>query len=129
MSRGVRTAVVGLGWVGVHRHLPALAADPAFDVVGVIDRHPGRAQAVAARLGLRRHHAAERLTDVPWLEEVEAFTIATAPMSHAALIREALSLGRHVLTEKPFVLDPADGEALVALARERGRVLAIVHNF
>jgi predicted dehydrogenase len=129
MSGRLRIAVVGLGWVGVHRHLPAAAADPAFDVVGVIDRHPGRAESVARSAGLRRHHAGERLGEVPWLDEIEAFTIATAPASHAALIREALSLGRHVLTEKPFVLDPADGPALVALARERGRVLAIVHNF
>jgi predicted dehydrogenase len=115
--------------VGEHRHLPAMLADPAFELVGVIDRHAGRAQALAARLGLRRHHAGARLAEIPWLDEIEAFTIATSPASHAALIREALSLGRHVLTEKPFVMDLAEGEALVALARERGRVLAVVHNF
>ena len=122
-------ATVGLGWVGVHRHLPALLADAAFDLVGVVDRRSDRARAVAERLGLERHHAGERLSDIPWLGEVEAFTVATSPASHGALIREALTLGRHVLTEKPFVLDPNEGEALVQLARERGRTLAIVHNF
>lgn len=129
MSARLRTAAVGLGWVGVHRHLPAMLADPAFELVGVVDRHQGRAQAQAQRSGLRHHYTGERLADIPWLDEIDAFTIATSPTSHAALIREALTLGRHVLTEKPFVMDPAEGEALVALARERGRVLAVVHNF
>lgn len=129
MVSPLRIAAIGLGWVGVHRHLPALRANKAFDLVGVVDRHGERARAVAERLGLRRHHAGERLADIPWLEEVEAFTVATNPASHAALIREALELGRHVLTEKPFVMHPREGEQLVALARERKRVLAIVHNF
>jgi scyllo-inositol 2-dehydrogenase (NADP+) len=125
----VRIAAVGLGWVSLHRHLPAMRRDAAFDVVGAVDRRAGHAQAVAARLGLRRHHAGERLADVPWLGEIDAVAIATAPQAHADLIREALQLGKHVLTEKPFVMTPAEGEALVALAREKRRVLAIVHNF
>lgn len=125
----VRVAVVGLGWVSLHRHLPVMRGSAAFDVVGVIDRQPGRAELVAERLGLCRRHAGAQLSDVPWLDEVEAFVVGTSPLSHAALIREALSLGRHVLTEKPFVIEVAEAERLVALAEEKRRVLAIVHNF
>ena len=86
----LRTAAVGLGWVSQNRHLPAMQRNPAFDVVGVVDRHPDRAREVAARAGLRRHHAGERLAEVPWLAEVEAFVIGAAPASHGTLIREAL---------------------------------------
>jgi len=125
----VRVAAVGLGWVTLQRHLPAMRREPALEVVGVVDRRPALAQAVARRLGLRHHHAGDRLGAIPWLDEVDAFTIGTSPESHAALIREALSLGRDVLSEKPFVMAPAEGEALVALAREKRRVLGIVHNF
>ena len=128
MSSRLRTAVVGLGWVGTHRHVRAIRADKRFQLVGVVDRHAERARAAAEHLGVR-HHVGDRLADIPWLDEVDAFTIATSPMSHAQLIRDALVLDRHVLTEKPFVLEPSEGEALVALARERRRILAIVHNF
>lgn len=69
MVSPLRIAAIGLGWVGVHRHLPALRANKAFDLVGVVDRHGERARAVAERLGLRRHHAGDRLADIPWLEE------------------------------------------------------------
>ena len=129
MAARLRAAAVGLGWVSLHRHLPVMLRDAAFDVVGVIDRRAGHAAAVASQLGVRRHRAAERLSEVPWLDEIDAVVIGAAPTAHAPLIREALSLGKHVLTEKPFVMTPAEGEALVALARERRRILAVVHNF
>jgi len=103
--------------------------DPAYEIVGVVDRRPGHACAVATRLGLARHHEGARLAEIPWLDEIDAFTIGTSPTAHAGLIFEALSLGRHVLTEKPFVVHPHEGEALVSLALERRLVLAIVHNF
>ncbi len=125
----LRVAAVGLGWVTLHRHLPAMRRSADFEVVGVVDRHPGRARAVAERHRLPRHHEGERLAQIPWLAEVEAFTIGAGPAAHAGLIREALELGRHVLTEKPFVLDPAEGAELAELARARGKVLAVVHNF
>src|SRR5207248_3827176 len=37
--------------------------------------------------------------------------------------------GKHVLTEKPFTMTLDEGEELAALARDRGLVLAVVHNF
>lgn len=129
MPKSLRVAAVGLGWVTLHRHLPALRRIAGVQVVGVVDRQPGRAAALAGRLGIARHHEGASLRAIPWLDEVEAFSIGTAPMSHASLVREALELGRHVITEKPFVMHPSDGEALVALAAAKRRTLAIVHNF
>lgn len=100
-----------------------------IEVVGLVDPRPGRAAALARRLGIRRHHEGSSLVDIPWLEEVEAFSIGTAPAAHADLIREALERDRHVITEKPFVTRLAEGQALVALAQARRRTLGIVHNF
>jgi scyllo-inositol 2-dehydrogenase (NADP+) len=125
----LRVAAIGLGWVSLHRHLPVMRRDAAFEIIGVIDRRPGHAAEVAQRLGLRNYHAGARLGEVPWLGEVDAIIVGAGPEAHAALIDEALSLGRHVLTEKPFVMTPAEGERLVALARDRQLVLAVVHNF
>lgn len=125
----LRVAAVGLGWVSLNRHLPVMRRNSAFELVGVIDRRPGHADAVARRLGLRRHFAGTSLHEVPWLDEVEAFVIGTSPVAHASLIRQALTLGRHVLTEKPFVMEPDEAAQLVDLARSKGLVLAVVHNF
>ncbi len=113
----------------LHRHLPALRRTLGIEVVGLVDRRPGHAKSFARRLGIAHHHEGDSLRAIPWLGEIDAFSIGTAPASHAALIHEGLELGRHVITEKPFAMHPAEGEALVALARERRRTLAVVHNF
>lgn len=125
----VRVAAVGLGWVCQNRHLPALDRSKRFEVVGVIDRRADRARDVAKDRGYRRHACADTLAQVDWLDEVDAITISTAPMSHHALASEALARGKHVLTEKPFAMDPAQGSDLVERARAAQRKLAIVHNF
>jgi predicted dehydrogenase len=128
-NRPVRTAAIGLGWVTLNRHLPAMRHEPGIEIVGVVDRRPDHAAAVAHGLRIPRSHAGDRLAAIPWLDEVEAFVIGTDPRSHEGLIREALELGRHVLTEKPFVMRIAEAEDLVRLARAKQRTLAIVHNF
>jgi len=100
-----------------------------FEVVGVIDRSPGRAREVMRRRGYRHFAETDVLSTVDWLKDVDVITVATAPMSHYSVIQQALELGKHVLTEKPFTMKVEEGEELVELARSRGLCLAIVHNF
>ena len=119
-------AVVGAGWVSTHRHLPVLAADPRFRIVGVVDRQEARAVRTARDFGLARWAHGEALGDVNWLDEVRAVTIATAPESHAPLMREARDAGIHVLTEKPFTLAMSDAQDAAAPS---DTVVAVMHNF
>ena len=125
----IRIAAVGLGWVCQNRHLPVMDRSDRFDVVGVIDRRPGHAQSIARARRYRHHACTASLADIDWLGEVDAITIATAPMAHHALAAEALALGKHVLTEKPFAMTVAEGADLIARAKTADRQLAIVHNF
>lgn len=126
---GLKIAAVGLGWVAQNRHLPVMGRSARFDVVGVVDRAPGRAKNIAERRGYRRHSTAASLSEVDWLDEVDAITVATAPMAHFALISEALARGKHVLTEKPFTMAPDEGATLLEMATASKQCLAIVHNF
>ncbi len=125
----LRVAEVGLGWVGLHRHLPAMSSHGGFEVVGLVDRHPGTAEREAARRGCRRSYCGDDVSKVPWLDEVDAIVVATTPFTHHQVIRAALECGKHVLTEKPFAMTVEQGEDLVATAARRQRQLAVVHNF
>lgn len=100
-----------------------------YEVVGVIDKSPGRARSVAQQRGYAHFAETDSLSDVEWLRDVDAVTVATAPMGHYAVVKQALQLGKHVLTEKPFAMTVAEGEELVQLAQANHRRLAIVHNF
>lgn len=120
---------MGLGWVALHRHLPVMARASDYEVVGVIDKALGRAKSVAQQRGYSYSAETGNLSEVEWLHDVDAVTVATAPMAHYSLIKQALQLGKHVLTEKPFAMKVAEGEELVTLARANHRCLNIVHNF
>jgi predicted dehydrogenase len=76
MASRIRVAAVGLGWVALNRHLPVMDRSPYFEVVGVIDRQQGRAEAVAKQRGYRRSSCAATLDEISWLDEVDAMTVA-----------------------------------------------------
>jgi predicted dehydrogenase len=62
-----------------------------------------------------------------WSSDVDAVAIATPAPSHFAIARDALLAGKDVFVEKPMVLSVEEGKQLVALARERRRVLMVGH--
>lgn len=61
-------------------------------------------------------------------ENVEVVDIATHPPNRPPIIKAALLAGRHVLSQKPFVLDLDVGEQLVELADKQGVRLAVNQN-
>jgi predicted dehydrogenase len=61
-------------------------------------------------------------------DDVDVVDIALHPKPRAAAIEAALNAGKHVLSQKPFVLDLDVGERLVELAAKRGRKLAVNQN-
>ena len=97
--------------------------------MGLIDRDEGRLKAARKGDGGLKRALTSKLSEVPWLDEFDALTVGSSPFSHYALVKEALQLGKHVLTEKPFTMTVAEGQELTDLAEARGLILAIVHNF
>lgn len=54
--------------------------------------------------------------------------IATHPSERIALIEACLRAGKHVLSQKPFVLDLKTGHRLARMAKDRGVLLAVNQN-
>lgn len=61
-------------------------------------------------------------------DDVEVVDIATHPEQRVPIIRAALDARKHVLSQKPFVVDLDLGARLIALAHRRGCKLAVNHN-
>ncbi len=62
------------------------------------------------------------------IESLEVVDIATHPEVRAALIEDALHADKHVLSQKPYVLDLETGRRLADLADEQGVLLAVNQN-
>ncbi|OLC16882.1 MAG: hypothetical protein AUH29_03970 [Candidatus Rokubacteria bacterium 13_1_40CM_69_27] len=123
----LRGAIVGLGNVAVHAHLPGWLQRSDVEIVAATDTLPTRRAAAEALLpGARWHDSAAELMARGDLDFVD---ICTPPSSHAGLIRTALQRGLHVLCEKPLVCSVDELAALARLAAARDRVLHTVHNW
>lgn len=116
-----------IGMVGLNfgRHvIDELLKPPAhgFIEIGAIsDLDRVRAQAIADRIGVKVLPNLDAVLADPSLEAVGLFT---APVGRAALIRQSIRAGKHVMTTKPFELDP---DAALGVLREAGRLGRVIH--
>jgi len=67
------------------------------------------------------------LNDVLARDSIQGLVIATPAETHYTIAREGLLAGKHVYVEKPLVLDENEGQELIALAKERNRILMVGH--
>jgi predicted dehydrogenase len=118
--RRVGTAIIGCGNIASF-YFGTLGRHPALRVIGVMDRDEERAAKYAQYYAVERFPTLESvLSD----SRVELIINLTNPRSHYAISKACLQAGKHVYSEKPLAMTLEDGEALVALAREKGLVLA-----
>jgi predicted dehydrogenase len=123
----LKGAFIGFGNVARLGHLPGWLAREDVEIVAAADvRAEGRAEMARALPGARWYGSAQEMLASERLDFVD---VCTPPAFHAAEIRRALEKGLHVLCEKPLVLASEELEDLAALARDRDRVLATVHNW
>jgi len=119
----VNVALFGYGLAGANFHAPLVALDSRFRLTRVVT---SRRDEVA-----RDYPQATVSTDadsVVAASDIDLVVIATPNKTHAPLARAALLAGKHVVVDKPFVPEPAEGGALITLAKERGRMLTVFHN-
>ncbi|WP_164104652.1 Gfo/Idh/MocA family protein [Candidatus Laterigemmans baculatus] len=119
--------IVLVGCGGIARHHLEAYRDAGLSVTGLVDVNLAAATALRDRFYpdaqvFQNHHDALRATDA------EVFDVATHPQVRPSIIRDCLRARRHVLSQKPFVLDLDVGQQLVELADEMGVYLAVNQN-
>lgn len=67
------------------------------------------------------------LKDVLRDENIKGVVIATPAVRHYQMVKESLLNDKDVFVEKPLALDVREGQELVDIAKERGRVLMVGH--
>jgi predicted dehydrogenase len=122
----MKAVLIGAGAIA-REHLAALQAVPGVEVAGLCDLSPAMAEVTAEQFRVPRWFTDHR----EMLREVrpELVHVTTPPSSHARLATDALEAGAHVLVEKPITHELAELEALLALAKEKGRLLVEDHNY
>ena len=116
--------VVGTGF-GVLTHLRALRA-AGLEARALVGRDPEKTRARAEMFGVPE--GLTSLEDALALPGVDAVAIATPPHSHCEIALAAIAAGKHVVCEKPFARDLAEGEKMLEAARASGKVHVLGHE-
>ena len=120
MTGRLRVGVIGVGSIGTH-HARIYNELPGVELMGVSDVDRDRAREVAQRFKTSTY------PQHTLLDSVDAVSIAVPTRHHADVAQEAIDDGVNVLVEKPFVINPERGQALLKAADEAGVVVQIGH--
>lgn len=125
MTVGPAVALIGCGGISA-AHLTAYrAAD--LDVAVLCDRTLEKARRRRDEFypGAAITDSVDEVLEDPAIEIVD---IATHVAGRISLVEQALRAGKHVLSQKPFVLDIDEGQRLIEVADQKDRLLAVNHN-
>ena len=117
----INVGLAGLGRTGWNNHANAFAHLPEqFRVVAVCDPDP----ATPGRSPSNASTASPTLpmTSLVADKAVELMVVATPSNLHAEQSIAAMRAGQHVIVEKPMASDLAGADAMIAVAKETGRI-------
>jgi len=119
-DRPLAAGVVGVGSMG-ENHARIYEQLRDVELIGVADLDEEAASAVAESYGCRP------MPREALLDAADLVSVAVPTPVHAGVVGECIERGTHVLVEKPFVDDLAEGRELVRRADEAGVTVQVGH--
>lgn len=125
-STPVQFALVGYGAWGSY-HAQAITTNPDAELLAIVSpSETSRAAAAAA------HPKARIFSDTAAMlaaVKPDIVDVVTPSHTHLEIATQVFNADCHLLLEKPMALKIADCVAIIALAKQRGRHLAVGHEF
>src|ERR1700675_4120207 len=120
-SKRIRVAVVGTGEFG-RNHARVYRELEDAELVGVFDKNPERAAAVASEFQTQVLKSLHELRG-----HADAASVAVPTVAHAEVGSRLLEMGIDVLVEKPMAVNLGEADALLHAAQKNGRILQVGH--
>ncbi len=122
-SQPIITALLSYGMSGEVFHAPLIMANPRFVLKSVAERSR---QKVSQRFPTVKSvkDYKEIITD----DSIELVVVNTPNETHYPYTKEALDAGKHVVVEKPFTVTSEEADKLIALAKEKNRILTVFQS-
>lgn len=122
----IKIGVIGCGHWGPN-YIRNFMEIPESEVVTVCDLDERKLDEVRKKFGeIEVEKDYKRLLDNP---EIEAVVVSTPASMHYKIIKDILTSGKDVLSEKPLTLLPEESKDLVELSKRNGRILMVAHTF
>jgi predicted dehydrogenase len=104
-------------------HAPFLTEHPGFRLKTVVERSKKKVK--------QRYPAVESVAtlDEIWSDpSIELVIVNTPNDTHYPYTQAALKAGKHVVVEKPFTVTSKEGDDLIALAKEKNKILTVFQS-
>ena len=121
----VKTGIIGTGFIGA-AHIEALRRIGICDVIAVADINLDLAKKIARRWDIPLTY--ERYEDLIKNPDIDVVHIATPNNLHYPVAELAIRSGKHVVCEKPLVLNTKEAKALLEIAGNSNCVTAVSFN-
>lgn len=124
----IRLGIIGAGEAAHRLHLPTLEKMVVdVDVSAVVSRTTDKAEQLARRFGGSRvfSHYHEMLES----SDVDAVLVTVPIHLNAAVLRDVLDSGKHVIAEKPIAATVEEARRIVELSSKPSQVVLIAENF
>ena len=121
----INVALAGAGAFGI-KHLDGIKNIPDVKVVSLIGREFDKTQEVADKYGIA--HVTTDLAQSLKIAAVDAVILCTPTQMHASQAIVCLQAGKHVQVEIPLCDVLKDGQAVVGLQKQTGKVAMCGHT-
>lgn len=119
----IRAGLVGYGLAGRVFHAPLIQSARGIDLVAVASSRPDQVRGDLAQVCVVDSVDALVAGDL-----VDVIVVAAPNTAHHAVASAALAAGKHVVVDKPMTVTTREADALIDLARARGKILTVFHN-
>lgn len=115
MTKAIGVGIIGCGNISA-AYLQLASMFKGYEIVAVADISMDNANARAAEFDVRAHTVDELLA----ADDIDLVINLTIPAAHVDVSRAILQAGKHVYSEKPFVLSLAEAQELNEIAKRKG---------
>ncbi|MFC2115796.1 Gfo/Idh/MocA family oxidoreductase [Bacteroidota bacterium] len=119
----IRVGMASYGMSGEIFHAPLLDVNPGFEIISILERSKNNS---ASRFPNSK--VARSLQELLDNDMIELIIVNTPDFLHYEMTKQALLAGKHVITEKPFVMNSEMGQELIDLAKKEGLLLSVFQN-
>ncbi|MBP3609558.1 MAG: Gfo/Idh/MocA family oxidoreductase [Lachnospiraceae bacterium] len=134
----IKVVIIGAGNISNTRHIPGLLLNKdKFEIVGVVSDEKKKIARTQNKYDFikntflldKNKDYMEQLKTSQWFKNADAVVIGTPPKQHYPLVKACLILDKHVLVEKPMMMNVDECDEVNKLAAEKGKVLYVMHSF
>lgn len=118
----LKCAMVGLGRIGWHFHIPQILQHPGFELTAAVDPDPARLAEAEKTFGAVKLYA--DILEVP-CETIDLAVIASPTKFHCEQTVHFLKNGVDVFCDKPAAMNPAEAKTMEKTASATGRKLMV----